>query len=106
MTSFSRSVSIYIFIFWALPTWCVEAWIEKFIKDSEKEKDHDECLHQEQLSAVFSSFLMLFFTLLQRLAIIASFASIVKLVNQHQHSTHFNEYLILFGLLGLGEKHF
>ena len=82
---------------------CVESWIEKFIKDSEKEKNYDVCLHYEQLSTVFSPFLMLFYTLLQWLTIITSFASIFKLVNQD--STESTEYFFFFGYaLVIGEE--
>ena len=99
------SVSFYIFLFWTLPTLCAESWIEKFIKDSEKERDYDACLHYEQLSTVLSPFLMLFYTLLQWLSIIISFASIVKLVNQDSADVDFTEYLMLLGyILAVGEE--
>ena len=96
-------MSIYIFLFWTLPALCVECWVEKFIRDAEKARADDVCLHYEQLSTVFSPFLLLFYTLLQWMVIILSFASIVKLVNQD--SADFNEYLIFFGyIVAVGEE--
>ena len=96
-------MGLYIFLFWILPTLCVEAWVEKFIKDTEKDPDYDACLHYEQLSTVFSPFLMLFYSLLQWMGIIISFASIVKIVNPEP--ADFNEYLTFFGYaIALGEQ--
>ena len=93
---------VYVYLFFTLPALCVQSWIEKFNKDSTNE-DFDAFLHYKQLSEGLSTFLFLFYSIVQFLSIIVIFSSIAKFVNQDS-KIDIDEYLMFCGyMIGFGE---
>ena len=94
---------IYVYLFFTLPALCVQSWIEKFNKDLTTNEDFDAFLHYKQLSEVFSTFFLMFYSILQFLSIVVIFSSIAKFVNQDSE-IDIDEYLLFCGyMLGFGE---
>ena len=105
IVTYSIAVGLFIFIFWTFPALCVESWIEKYNQDLQREESVFESYQRyKQLSRVFSSFLFLFYLVLQLLIIVMVFASIMKFVNQ-ETAVDLPEYLMFGGyMLAIGNS--
>ena len=98
-------MSCYIFIFWTLPSLCVQSWIEKFNQEIQKKKeDFDASLYYDKFSKAFSTFFFLFYFLLQVISIVIIFSGITKFIYKDS-VIDAAEYLLFSGyMLALGQS--